>query len=251
MRPSLASQAAAAARAGLALSVQLLWPIHCLGCGVAAPTLLCGLCRASCLPHRGSRCRRCDDSSPMPLCVRCRKRGATGLEASRGVWRYHGPIQSAVLAGKHHGHEGVWAVLAETMQHDEEARQLGCASSALVPVPLSTRRRFGRGYNPSALLAAALGHVWHRPVRHLLRACAPFYAQPHSRLGARDRERDLPHAFAVAHPHTRLTGQTLLLVDDVITTCATLAAAAQALHAQGAHRVLAVALARQTREHGI
>lgn len=249
--PPNSGQGRGAAAACAALVRQLLWPIHCLGCGGAAEHFLCCLCRGSCQRHTGSRCRRCDDSSATPICARCRARSSSALTAARSVWRYSGPIAQAVRAGKHSGHEGVWALLAEDIGRDHEATVLAQAASALVPIPLSARRRLSRGYNPSALLAQALGELWHKPVRHLLRS--PLWARraPQSRLDAPARQHNMAHAFAPARPSVSLTGLTLLLVDDVITTGATLSSAAQTLRALGADRVLAVAVARQTLEHGI
>jgi ComF family protein len=167
------------------------------------------------------------------------------------VYRYEGALKRAIGAGKHGGQERLWPLLAQLMGADEEARALAQEADALVPIPLAPHRRMSRGYNPSALLAQTLAQVWHKPVAHLLKHTGAWDQAPQSRLGATARQHQAAGAFVPVHPRAPLPGLRLLLVDDVITTGATLYAAAQSLGSLGADTVTAVALARQTREHGV
>lgn len=235
--------------------LELLWPSRCLSCGARADPQqalpLCALCAKSRHIHDGSRCRRCDDHSASGVCSRCRNKQTTSLTRARGVWRYEGATQRTILAGKNHGHEQVFAQLAQEVAADAEAQELGHNATALVPIPLRGMRRFQRGYNPSAIVARGLGLLWHRPVRHLLRRTSAHGRPPQSLLGAQARLQGMEHAFVAARGLSNLRGCTLVLVDDVITTGATLNAAAQVLRALGAERVWAVAVARQTVEHGV
>src|SRR5690606_27637577 len=94
--------------------------------------------------------------------------------------------------------------------------------TALVPVPLAPARERERGYNQSLLLARSLGARWGRPtwdgVLGRVRATGS-----QTRLTPDDRSRNVSRAFGVAaHAARRLDGAHILLVDDVITTSATL-----------------------------
>lgn len=114
------------------------------------------------------------------------------------------------------------------------------ASPTLVPVPLAPRRLRERGYNQSALLAAAVGeqlgvrvaHDWLQRIRE---------TPPQSGLDGAERRRNLRGAFQCP---TRLDGQRVILIDDVMTTGTTLAEAAKVLLSAGAVEVRAWVVAR-------
>jgi ComF family protein len=129
-------------------------------------------------------------------------------------------------------------------------------SSALVPIPLAPQRLKQRGYNQSEALADALGKLWKVPVlTNLLVRTRETSTQttltPETRLanvagafGLRIddcglRIRNLPVKSAIRNPQF-----TIVLVDDVFTTGATLAEAARALEQSGATRILGVTFAR-------
>jgi ComF family protein len=105
--------------------------------------------------------------------------------------------------------------------------------AALVPVPLAPSRRRERGYNQSAALARVLGAAWALPVRDdlLVRARA---TRTQTRLTPGERRRNVSGAFRACADRASLRGLHLVLVDDVVTTAATLNACAAALHAGGA-----------------
>ncbi len=104
--------------------------------------------------------------------------------------------------------------------------------AALVPVPLAASRERERGYNQSERLAAAIGRAWRIPVRTdlLIRARA---TETQTRLTPGERSRNVSGAFRVIVDRSVLRGLHLVLVDDVVTTGATLNACASALHSGG------------------
>jgi ComF family protein len=135
-------------------------------------------------------------------------------------------------------------------------RPATAGSAALIPIPLAPKRLRRRGYNQSEMLARALARTWRIPVivDLLVRAretptqtaltpgtrlanVAGAFAMRTSEFGMRNGTRGVKSAF-------RIPNSTLVLVDDVFTTGATLAEAARALEQAGATRIQGVTFAR-------
>lgn len=95
---------------------------------------------------------------------------------------------------------------------------------ALIPIPLSTMRWWQRGYNQAGLLAEEVGRLLDIPVLYPLRR---RYTRASTAMGARERAQNLENAFRVAVP---LELERIALVDDIITSGATLGAAGRTLH---------------------
>ena len=114
----------------------------------------------------------------------------------------------------------------------------------IVPIPLHRRRLRQRSYNQSLLLAKQIGKLRSLPVVSglLLKGRDTL---PQQGLSARQREKNLHTAFTVAG---RLDGKKVLLVDDVMTTGATAAAASRVLLQQGALEIRVAVLARASSE---
>jgi ComF family protein len=143
---------------------------------------------------------------------------------------------------------GGWPTVADAMA-ERMARLAWPADvvrerTALVPVPLAPVRERERGYNQSALLARALGERWRVPVwTHALERTRATATQ--TRLTPEDRRRNVSHAFRVAPATLRsLRGAHLVLVDDVVTTGATIAECAATLFAGGARIISLVTFGR-------
>jgi ComF family protein len=115
--------------------------------------------------------------------------------------------------------------------------------AALVPVPLSPSRARERGYNQSELLARGLAGLWGIPMwpECVQRAKA---TTTQTRLTPEDRRRNVRGAFRAVPDAVNFRGAHLVLVDDVITTGATLNACAAALHEAGARIVSYVTFGR-------
>lgn len=116
--------------------------------------------------------------------------------------------------------------------------------AALIPVPLAASRLRQRGYNQSECLARALGALWGIPVRAdaLTRSRA---TQTQTRLTPEERVRNVHGAFAATTAaRSELRGAHVVLVDDVVTTAATLNACARALHEAGVRIVSYVTFGR-------
>jgi len=126
-------------------------------------------------------------------------------------------------------------------------RQAPCIAAAiaqadvLIPIPLSAQRMRERGYNPAAQLARYLSCEKYLP--HALLRARHTPAQSH--LTRAQRLRNLRHAFTVAPAlQAAIAGKSVLLVDDVMTTGATLTTASRCLLQAGAARIQVLCMAR-------
>ncbi len=150
---------------------------------------------------------------------------------------YEGPARALVVGLKFSGAMGLADEMAAAVAAGAPP---GLLEGALVPVPLSTARRRARGYNQAERLAVALGRRAHLSVTGLLRR----RGRPGRQLGRGRRERLTLAGETVDVVSGRAVPRRALLVDDVITTGATLAACARALRFAGADEVAGVAYAR-------
>lgn len=227
----------------------LSWPSQCHVCGQWPAWPLCEPCRQRFAPAR-HRCPRCaapaSDASPCP----CRARAADPvLGACVAAVDYTFPWDRLIARFKFHG-ETAWArTFAGLMRAAPGAGALLDAADGIVPLPLTPGRLAERGHHPPWALARALVPRGPRALRpDALMRLSDGPAQ--HRLAREERLRNLRGAFAVPAEYlSRLRGARLLLVDDVVTTGATLDAAAQALLAAGAARVDALVFARTPAPH--
>ncbi len=238
--------------AGLsARALDALLPARCLSCAqpVDAQRTLCPDCWAGIDFVAPPFCACCGypfafDTGPEALCGAC-AREAPAYDRARFVMRYDEASRRLVLGFKHGDRlEGassfaLWIARA--------GRELLAGADLIAPVPLHPIRLFTRRYNQAALLAQALAKATGVPAEPglLLRR---RHTPPQGRFGAAARQRNVAGAFAVAPRHrAALAGRRVLLVDDVMTTGATVSACARVLRRQGAAGVDVLVLARVIR----
>jgi len=155
------------------------------------------------------------------------------------------PLREAIHRLKYGGQRELAAPLARylvAVYRQPPWTSMTSTLDAVVPVPLHPSRQAERGYNQAALLAHAFGESVGLPVVEpwLERIQA---TRSQVGLSARERHRNVARAFRAA---SAACGHTVLLVDDVFTTGATLMASARALLAVGARAVYGLALATPT-----
>ncbi|WP_308364054.1 MULTISPECIES: ComF family protein [unclassified Microbulbifer] len=212
---------------------------RCVLCaaGPAEPHGVCAPCLGE-LPYLHSACRRCALPLPQPAdaCANCLQQ-PPAFASARAAWHYAFPVGQLIQRFKYHrdlaaGHS--LALLAAAHIRPVDPPDL------LVPIPLHWRRYLTRGYNQAQLLASEFGRQWNIPVKpRLLHKHTATGTQQQLKRG--QRLRNLRDSFRVRGTPG---GLHIGLVDDVITTGATLEAAARCLLEAGAARVSTFALAR-------
>ena len=216
-----------------------LFPVYCLRCG-REDDWVCQMCESS------------DPSAPIQRCIFCKaieKNGATcgacrrrhhldGLVV-RGIygqwvwrslihaWKYRGAKDAGIFCGRY---------IAECLDLMPMIE-----SMAVVPVPLAPARKRERGFNQAEFLGLVLASSLNIPLIRALRRTRE--TMPQSKLSSEDRLKNVSDCFTIV-PACDVRGQSFILVDDIVTTGATLDAAAKELKRAGAAQVWGLALVR-------
>lgn len=246
-------------------------PCDCFLCGAnSGHALLCPSCEASLPRLTAQRCPQCaqpmmggeradvqyglqHDQIPDPVCGAC-LRDAPHFDATTAVWSYDFPLSQIILSLKFARRlasaEFFAAALLEAAVKRLESQGGALASGCLaplpdfiLPVPLSARRLAQRGFNQAMEISRPLSKRLAVPLmRHDV--VRQRDTTPQTRLPWKARAKNIRHAFEC---HLDLGGKTVWVVDDVMTTGATLNELARTLKLHGAARVENFVLARAVR----
>ncbi|MCG8422324.1 MAG: ComF family protein [Proteobacteria bacterium] len=226
----------------------LLFVPHCPACDARAPEVgtragLCPACTQSLYPL-DSACPRCAEPIAGPrsiVCARCR-RTPPPVVSTHAPYRYGGELAVALRRLKYQRRAEIARALAPLIA--PALQQAAGHADVAMPVPLHWRRFCGRGFNQAALLLRHAGRGLDIPLDRLsLRRVRATL--PQSGLDTGQRAGNVAAAFAVVpRRRDRVAQRRILLVDDVITTGATMASAARALLGAGANSVIAFSAAR-------
>ena len=212
--------------------MELLLPPACAGCGRYG-AVLCPACIGRLRPAAREADRFL---APDPGVVI-----GDALEVALAAFAYGGPLRRALAGLKYGSAARVAGPLAGRAAAALSSVITLAPEAQLVPVPVHADRLRQRGYNQAALLAAALGRRSGLPMVDVLQRQRPTIQQ--HRLDRAARLRNLRGAFAVKPG--RDPPPVAILVDDILTTSATLEACAAVLRAAGTQRVLGFAIARE------
>ena len=228
-------------------------PPLCLGCGeiVSETGALCASCWARQAFLGPPHCARCSypfpadsDAGADALCGACLAHPPRYRRA-RAVLAYDQPSRSLVLPFKHGDRTDMAAAYADWMVR--AGAELVADADLIAPVPLHWRRLFTRRYNQAVLLARGVAKKTGKPLAPdlLMRV---RWTGSQAGLKAKERRDNVRRAFVVHSGWAnKLDGRSVLLIDDVLTTGATVEACTLALRRAGASHVDVLTLARVIR----
>lgn len=215
-------------------------PSLCAICHAWGDALLCAPCLHRFAPRR-TRCSGCALVVPegVARCIRC-LREPPGVDGTVAAVDYGWPWSSLIARFKYRGATELGLPLAELLWRALPSAQ----PDLLVPVPTSSTRLRLRGFNQAALLAREVGALLKRPVHATALVATRERGWQHA-ASARSRRDNVRHAFAADPEHAAaLAGCHVALIDDVMTTGATMSELARVLRQAGVRSVQAWVLAR-------
>lgn len=225
-------------------TIDTLFPRYCVGCG-ASDWAICHNCRELVIEVKQQQCIKCRAISKMGVtCPKCRptvpiKQTVVALQFGDG------PVREALHWLKYHGRRDVMDTLMPYLisnaDVDKTLSSLPNRNVIITPVPLSRRRQWWRGFNQSTLISQALVRQYQLPMLDVLKRQSFYHTQ--AGLHRRERAQNVRQAFGLKNPDS-IKGKTIVLVDDIVTTGATLIACADVLKKSGAKTIIAVVLAQ-------
>lgn len=230
----------------------LLLPPGCVVCGIWMPDggqtrMVCGACRSRLRRPPWPRCPRCHlpvgtGRKAQPECLECRE-WPGALARARYAFVLRAPADRMVHALKYEGWAELACEMGRAMAYTWRPEETTEDSTLVVPVPTTAARARSRGYNQAALLARSFAEARHLPLVHALERTGGASTQV--ALHPSERRANVKGVFATRPAHrARLRRARVVLIDDVLTTGATAAAAASELCRAGADQVALVAFAR-------
>ena len=223
---------APAARHAARRALDFCYPGVCANCEVSSDggAVLCGDCiqKLGALAH-AAFCDRCamplaSNGAPCPYCF---GNGVRPFERIIRLGVFEDPLKHLIHLAKYHRRWPLCELLADRLIDTERTKGLLTETDILVPVPLHLRRHITRGYNQADVIARRIGKVCRIPVLHAARRVRNTETQTH--LSQAQRLANVRGAFALKRGARRLFGKHVVLIDDVMTTAATLRELARTL----------------------
>jgi len=211
-------------------------PQDCFVCGhESGGALVCDPCRAE-LPRQSPACPVCAlPTADGGCCGRCQSE-PPAFDATRACFAYEFPVDRMVQALKYRHRLGVAGFFADALL----ALGVPAESAVLLPMPLHVQRLRERGFNQAVEIARPLARAWALPMM-LAGVTRTMDAAPQASLPWQERQANVRGAFRCDES---FAGRTVIVVDDVMTTGATLGELARTLKRRGAARVENLVVAR-------
>lgn len=233
--------------------LRAIYPPECMACGCQVDNTfaLCPSCWADTPFILGAACDLC--GTPLPgqaepgaklRCDGCRA-NPPPWDKGRAVMSYHGIARKLVLGLKHGDRVDVARAAGPWLAR--AAADLVTPDTTIIPVPLFRARLWRRRYNQSALLAQALGRFTGTEV--MLQGLLRIKTTPSLDGKSREERFALLQEVITANPRDDLSGRDVVLLDDVMTSGATLSACTHAARSAGAKKLSVIVLARVDQAH--
>jgi len=214
--------------------IEYLAPATCLNCGREGG-LLCATCLPQAVVAKAGTCYRCNRlSSGGRTCVACRRHSQ--LAGVMVVSHYSGSIQDLVGQLKYHGQQSAASLCARLIA----AQLVGQDFTLVTAAPSAPSRQLQRGYNQAELIARGVAAQLGLPYANVLRRTSNTRQVGHNRS---ERFNQAEQAYAASSSRL-IYGAQILIIDDVVTTGATMAACAAALREVGAKSVWGAVVAK-------
>lgn len=225
-------------------AIDWLYPPRCAGCS-APGVRLCSRCTASVkIIDQEKVCPLCGIPQPASeICPEC-KTYSPAFTAVRSWGLYEGPLREAIHHLKYQSDLGISEDLAKPLSH--LLHELRWQVDLISPVPLSQQRMRSRGYNQSSIIARWVAQANGIPFQPaaLIRSRDTI-----SQVGLSGEERRKNVTGAFVSNEEIVRGKSILIVDDVTTTGATMQACSLALNERGARQIYGLTLARAGHIH--
>lgn len=208
----------------------------CLLCAASSHDILCPACADDLPPLPAPHCPRCALPTPNgETCGRCLAK-PPHYDTTQAAFRYDFPLDKLIQSFKYGHRLTLSTYFGQRLA--EQARDL--VADLIIPLPLHPERLRERGFNQALELARPVGAVLGRPVEATL--CQRTRNTPaQAELPWKARAKNIRHAF---HCTTDLKGARIILIDDVMTTGASLDECARTLKSHGAVEVMLLVVAR-------
>ena len=217
------------------------WPRVCINCGLFGREI-CLECQDLLPKVNPVLCPLCKrPTSAWQLCKNC-QRSFSPIKQFFTLGDFQNPLlKKAIFAFKFSHQRGVIETLAEYLA--SKLKEGRAEFDFIIPVPITKKDFFERGYNQSAVLARTLSRFTEKEVleKVLLKVRETL---PQRTLSRRERLRNVAGAFSLKDPQ-KFIAKRILVVDDVVTTGATLKEIASLFKKTGAKRIIATAVARE------
>ena len=225
-------------------AVNLLFPPRCPVCDEPVRIRegdICRSCRGKLLPVREPYCFCC--GRPLPeeekeYCRDCSKKRHLYVRG-RALYEYES-VAASSYRFKYGGRREYARFFGRAMADGLEGFIRAAAPDGLIPVPVSGRKLYGRGYNQAGLLAEEIGRKLHIPVYDgIIQRVRDTV--PQKSLNVQERQNNLKRAFKIAQNDVKLS--TIIIVDDIYTTGSTVDAVTEVLLQSGVHNIYFITLA--------